>query len=95
MLSRAAQVSPGDKSLWKTPIYKYDKDIAENVMKYLHTIQNYQDIRPMEKHLMKDPNELEEICVFSDGSLSFSGYMIHIEVDQNREQDTKFKCRSV
>ena len=86
LLSRAAQVCPSDKSLWQTPIANYDPGLAKDCDKYFRTIRHFRDIEPMERHLMEHPDQLEEVLIFSDGSLAFAGYLIYFGV---REGDHK------
>ena len=48
----------------------------------------------MDRQLMKDPKDLEEILVFSDGSLSFSGYLIYMVIREDNGYKTMKLIRS-
>ena len=48
----------------------------------------------MDRQLMKDPKDLEEILVFSDGSLSFSGYLIYMVIREENGDKTMKLIRS-
>ena len=58
----------------------YDPSLAGDVDKYFRTIRHFNDVEPMERHLMEHPDQLEEVLGFSDGSLAFAGYLIYFVV---------------
>ena len=53
LLSRACQVCPIEKAYYNEPIYKYDKDLSKDILKYILSIRYYKDILPLEIWLFK------------------------------------------
>ena len=89
MLSRASQVCPSDKSLWQSPIINYDPELVADIDKYIRSIRNFREVQPMQRHLLEYHDQLQEINVFSDGSLAFAGFLIYFVVKQDRKKVLK------
>ena len=82
LLSRASQVCPADKSLWQSTIINYNPELAVNINKYIRSIRNFREVQPMERHLLQYHDQVQEVIVFSDGSLAFTGFLIYFVVKE-------------
>ena len=72
LLSRAAEVYPKSKKVWKDPIMKCDLHLSKQVLKYLESIQDYKQIKPICRYLFRPGQSVVDIILFHDGSMLFS-----------------------
>ena len=79
LLSRASVISPGMES-WNLPLDNVDPDFASDVCRYVESIENFKDVLPIDRKLVRLNEKIVGVVVFHDASISALGVLIYLLV---------------
>ena len=63
------------------PLELIDLEFCEDVKRYVRSISDYEDIRPLNRKLLEVGESLKEVVVFHDASVSTIGVIVYLMVE--------------
>ena len=76
-------LSPGMES-WNMPLQQVDEEFCDDVKRYIKSISDYGDIKPLNRKLLEVGESLKEVIVFHDASISTIGVLLYLMVEDEQ-----------